>query len=552
LLLANTRSTRARDEYPKTCPLPMRRQFSLGVYFACAAAEGIISMTLLALVPSDPENAWLLGRSITRMAMIAAGLGLTLFFAGLAVRSSRDAAWRERLDGWIGDYVGSDRYLTAVSSVLMAGFLTGCYLQFVSFTAIDPLHRSYLVRLAPWSLWFALLCASSLLFIRVHYQPAWIAYMHAHRVSLLTINGVLLLGAVVHMHLGNMDLSTVKTYSASDQIGTPIEQQDIYAVYLEGQNLLNGVNPYTRITSLEASGGKSMLPTYLPIMYYGSWATQRLGLREFSLWLDVWQGIFLLFNLAVAYSLFHAGYFVYGSRMLGIFASLLWLFNRWTLYVTTVFQFDFIPVFLLVISLGLLPRNRLASYLLFGLSLAVKHVAILLIPVYLIWAWRSSDEGRLRQLVIGALAIGTIPFLASLPFIALDPLGFFSSLWFSVARLPGTHMGALSLDALLGWVGNAAKLPMLGLMLLIYWITWKGRLSYYATALLVMLVFLDFNSVLFNQYMVWTAPLIALTVMETTALHWGESDPVVRGPRGVSPPAGLGPSGTVSGHSRGK
>jgi len=530
----------------------MRRQFSLGAYFACAAAEGIVSMALLALVPSDPENAWLLGRSMTRVAMIAAGLGLTLLFAGLAVKSSRDAVWRERLDGWIGDYIGSGRYLTAVFSVLMAGFLTGGYLQFVSFTASDPLHRSFLARLAPWSLWFAMLCVTSVVFIRVHYQTAWIGYMHAHRVPLLTINGVLLLAAIIHMHLGNMDLSTVKTYSASDQIGTPIEQQDIYTVYLEGQNLLNGVNPYTRITRLEASGSRSMLPTYLPIMYYGSWATQRLGFREFSLWLDVWQGIFLFFNLAVAYCLFYAGYFVYDSRVLGIFASLLWLFNRWTLYVTTVFQFDFIPVFFLVISLGLLPRNRLASYLLFGLSLAIKHIAIFLIPVYLIWAWRSRDKGRLRQLVVGALAIGTIPFLVSLPFIALSPVGFFSSLWVSVARLPGTHMGALSLDALLGWVGNIARLPMLGLMLLIYWITWKSRLSYYATALLVMLVFLDFNSVLFNQYMVWIAPLIALTVMETTGVHRGESDPVVMALQGVSPPAGLGPSGSVSGRSGGK
>jgi len=530
----------------------MRRQFSMGVYFSCAAAEGIICTALLAMVPSDAENAWLMGRSTIRMAMIAAGLGLTLLFAGLAVRSSRDAVWRDRLDGLMGNYIGSYRYLTTVLSVLMAGFLTGCYLQYASFATTDPLHRSYLVRLAPWSLWIALLCATSLVFIRVHYQTAWIGYMHTHRMALLTINGLLLLAAIVHMHLGNMDLRTVKTYSASDQIGTPVEQQDIYSVYLEGQNLLNGVNPYTRITSLEASGSKAMLPTYLPIMYYGSWATQRLGFQDFSLWLDVWQGIFLFFNLAVAYSLFHTGYFVYGSRMLGIFASLLWLFNRWTLYVTTVFQFDFIPVFFLVISLGLLPRNRLASYLLFGLSLAIKHIAIFLIPVYLIWAWRSKDEGRLRQLVIGALAIGTIPFFASLPFIALSPVGFFSSLWVSVARLPGTHMGALSLDALLGWVGTIARLPMLGLMLLIYWIAWRSRLSYYATALLVMLVFLDFNSVLFNQYMAWITPLIALTVMETTALHRKESDSVVMALQGVSSPAGLRPSGTVSGHRRGK
>jgi uncharacterized membrane protein len=210
---------------------------------------------------------------------------------------------------------------------------------------------------------------------------------------------------------------------------------------------------------------------------------------------------------------------------LGLLGALFWLFNRWTLFVTITLQFDAIPVFLFVTSLVLLRSNRIASYLLLGLSMAFRQMGVLFVPIYLMWAWQPRDRAHLAKPAEAALAMGVIPFLASLPFIIVSPAGFFDSIWYSVARTPITHMGALSLDALLGGVGIAAKVPAMTLMLLVYYLAWRRWLPLYASVMLVLFAFLDFNSVLFNQYMAWFAPLIALTVMEMTALFRHKPSP---------------------------
>jgi hypothetical protein len=73
-----------------------------------------------------------------------------------------------------------------------------------------------------------------------------------------------------------------------------------------------------------------------------------------------------------------------------------------------------------------------------------------------------------------------------------------------VTRYPETHIGVLSLDALFGWIGLPAKIPLL-LMIL----------ASYAVALLIMSIFVDFHSVLFRHYMAWIVPLVLLTISET-------------------------------------
>ena len=55
---------------------------------------------------------------------------------------------------------------------------------------------------------------------------------------------------------------------------------------------------------------------------------------------------------------------------------------------------------------------------------------------------------------------------------------------------------------------------MLGLMALVYYATWLKKIGPFVTGLLIMVVFVDFNSVLFRQYMAWVVPLVPLAVVE--------------------------------------
>jgi uncharacterized membrane protein len=78
-------------------------------------------------------------------------------------------------------------------------------------------------------------------------------------------------------------------------------------------------------------------------------------------------------------------------------------------------------------------RRRRLACLLFGTSLAIKHVAILVAPLYLGWTWHGAEQDaprRERWLSVGAtsLWIALISLAVSLPFLWWDPGAFVRSL----------------------------------------------------------------------------------------------------------------------------
>ena len=502
----------------------MKSKFTLKTYLAAALAEGIISLLLLALIPGDPKNVWLIGLSKSRVAMLAAGALTVAAFALLVIRATKDETRRARLDLGVGKILQSAGHLTTGLVFSLAGFVGGVYFLFIALTTTDIFIRGYFVRLAPWVFWLTAICGQTLLFLYYSNVDRAKKYFLEHGWAMLALLVILSVGLATHLYLGNMDTDQPAAYSPSDQVDLSIKEQDIYLVYREGQNLLNGENPYARAANSAEIRWNQSLPTYLPIIYYASWLTQRAGIQDLEQWLNVWRGIFLFFNLSNAYLLFYIPTHRYNAPVLGIFAALFWLFNRWTLHVTSIYHFNFIPIFFFLLSLSLLPKHKILSFVLFGLSLGIKHNAIFMLPIYLIWAWQLEEQtassrqtregGGVKRVIAATLAIASIPFLASLPFLILNLGGFIKSLSISLTRFPETHLGVLSLDALFGWIGIPAKIPMLVMILLVYLLVWRRKLGYFAAGLLVMTVFVDFHSVLFRHYMAWVVPLIPLTICE--------------------------------------
>lgn len=292
-------------------------------------------------------------------------------------------------------------------------------------------------------------------------------------------------------------------------------KEDIYFIYLDGERLLQGMNPYERVLAGDMRVNDKY-STYLPGFYYLSWMTQVAGLQKFEAWLSFWRGIFLAFNLSIAALLF---YLPARRGLLGfsVFAALFWLFNRWTLHVARTADLDFIALFFLLLSLYLFGRNRIASLLILGLSLTIKQVAIFVVPVYLIWSWKSPSEMRVKHLFSAAFWIGIIPLLASLPFLISNAEAFIRSILFSATRVAAAAFNVYSLDVALGWQGILARLPILVMLLLLYWLAWKYNIAPFSLALLVLAVFVFFNSVFYTSYMVWLVALIPLAVYELLA-----------------------------------
>ncbi len=293
-------------------------------------------------------------------------------------------------------------------------------------------------------------------------------------------------------------------------------KEDIYQSFLEGERLVNGINPYARILDGDMRINQKY-PTYFPLFYEISFLSQKVGLVSFESWIDFWKAVFKGFDYLIALFLFT----ILAAKNLewgGVVAAGFWLFNRWTLYIITTANFDFIPIFFMLAALALFQRHKWPALFLFSISLALKQIGIFIAPLFVIWVF-LAEENHLRgikQAALSIIVIASVPFVSSLPFIFWNLDGFVRSIAFSATRLADTHTNLMvdSVDALLGWQGLPARIPMGILMLAIYWMAAKGIGKRYLPAVLVFVVFFSFNAVLYNQYLAWLIALVPLLIVD--------------------------------------
>jgi hypothetical protein len=383
------------------------------------------------------------------------------------------------------------------TAAFLALFYTFIISLIYSLSASSKLYGPvYPVWLVPFFLWLVWISGLALVFIVIwRFGASWTVL-----ISLLVVIAILVMGIAVSLQFWGYE--------------SP-RKEDIYYTYLDGERLLQGVNPYERVLAGDMRVNDKY-STYFPGFYYLASLVQFAGLRVFDTWLSFWRVIFLVFNISIAALLF---YIPARKQMLGlsIFAALFWLFNRWTLHVARTADIDFIPLFFMLLSLYLFQRNRKTSYLLLGLSLTIKQVAIFLVPVYLIWSWKKAPDRSAKHLVSSALWIGIVPLIASLPLLIWNWEAFVRSILFSTTRIAAAAYNVYSLDVALGWQGLLARVPVVLMLLMAYWLTWKYKLGVFNMALLVLAIFLFFNSVFFTSYMVWVVAFIPLTAYELIA-----------------------------------
>lgn len=305
---------------------------------------------------------------------------------------------------------------------------------------------------------------------------------------------------------------------------------DIYYLYLDGQRITEGQNPYSRVLEGDMKLNDKYT-TYFPGFIELAALTQMFGPKGFDTWLMYWRWVFLLCNLAITALLFAWGY-ARGAPAGGFAVAALWAFNRWTLFIVHVLGMDFLPLLLLLISLALVVpgpflagrtpaenpamRNRRLwlGLLLFGISLSMKQIAIFLAPIYLIQVWQSSPKEKLRAVVLAGAIIAAPVLLTSLPFLFWDLRGFLKSLLFSATRdQQQFFQPAPSLDIYFGLSGTLARIPMLALYALLYWAAARKELVFLLACALGMGLFVGVNSLYFDQYMAWAVlPLLAFII----------------------------------------
>ncbi|HSX24504.1 MAG TPA: hypothetical protein VLG69_00895 [Candidatus Andersenbacteria bacterium] len=287
---------------------------------------------------------------------------------------------------------------------------------------------------------------------------------------------------------------------------------DIALTYEAGGQIAHHQNPYNRILKGNLQDNDSYA-TYLPSFYLLAAATQLAGLHTYPQWIAFWRPIFLVFALATASVLF-AVFWRKGLFLLAFFVAGFFLFNRWSLYIATVGLFDFIPIFFLVISLLLIRKRPFLSLCILGLSLSFRHIGAILLPLYFIEIWQMSINHKAKNMVAGFVSFIAIPLAVSLPFMLLNISSFTKSMLFSFTRGPVTHFSVPSVDAFLGLVGPAAKIEMLALLCMVYVAYSLRYVGFFVACILAFLVFLNFHSVWFAQYMAYAAPIGMLALLE--------------------------------------
>ncbi len=291
--------------------------------------------------------------------------------------------------------------------------------------------------------------------------------------------------------------------------GTDI-RNDIRYIYQDGHDIANGINPYQKIHGSNMRENQKY-STYFPGFFLFAAATVRLGFDDLGKFLELWRPLSILIHLSVGLIILML-FMDKGWLVAGIFSSLFYLYNRFTLSVMGSGQIDLLAILFLILAL------RKGNPYWFGVSLAVKQVAIFVVPLYLLVS-RTGENFKEQLLSIFKLGlkVAVIPVLCSLPFIVHDAKAFIMSILFSATRSAGglaTRLRAKSVDHIMEWEGLLARLPMLAMMGLVAYLCYQRKLGLYSSTFIIFWVFVCFNSVLLTQYIVWGVAFLPLVLLE--------------------------------------
>jgi len=286
---------------------------------------------------------------------------------------------------------------------------------------------------------------------------------------------------------------------------------DIKAQWLDAKMLSEGKNPYTRVN--DPSLSKNRLTYYFPGFLLASAASIKMGVTSFPEWMKGWRMVSMASHLLVGLVLF-ALLSRSHSLLAAVLGSGIWFMSRWPLALFKSGQIDSIAIFFWLLSLLLLSRYKKLGYLSFGLSLAVKQMAIFAFPLYLLWAYQDAKPGkRLRSLMEAGFLSLLIPGLLCLPFILWDFQSFLQMFIFPLTRSP---IGPKPVSGFLGIKGLLGALPMIVMMGMTYVVAARNQIPRYTQLLLVMCVFLSFTGVFFSRHVNWLVPFLPLVAFDAT------------------------------------
>ena len=291
-----------------------------------------------------------------------------------------------------------------------------------------------------------------------------------------------------------------------------LTNKDIFYVWEEGKKIADGINPYARIIG-KSLRDNNKYPTYLPLSYYFVTALDYLGVKSFINFIGVWRPLNVACHLGIGILTFS----IYNQQrkpISGIIACSILLLGRWSAYIINVQHLEFAAILPILLAAQQLNRRPNFSALVFGLSLSIKHIGIILLPSFLLGlkAGSSSENSRLnKKLILKYAAIALIiPLVISLPFLWNQPSGFLLNILFSTTRDFGDHGNATGTRMILTGV-DGTRMIMIILIITNWFAQAKEKINFWFSSTITLLIFVQFNAVIFAQYYIWLTAFLLIS-----------------------------------------
>ena len=212
--------------------------------------------------------------------------------------------------------------------------------------------------------------------------------------------------------------------------------------------------------------------------------------------------------------------------MLGFVAGAFLVLNRWSIASVSSSKQDFIAIAFIMASFYFFEKKPKVAYLLYGFSLGIKHLGIFFAPIYLLPL--ITGERKFKEF-LSDLALIAIPILIpSIPFMIDDIKSFFMSIMFSFTRTPESDTGILyGYQKLLTLYNTQTynnvstftlmlpRLPLVVFSLLNVFLFFTKRIGKFYYVLFAIVIFISFNPVYFDQYLLWMTPFVFYSIVDT-------------------------------------
>ena len=265
-------------------------------------------------------------------------------------------------------------------------------------------------------------------------------------------------------------------------------------------------------------------PTQLPLYFYFLKFIKQSSNNNFSGFVETLRNILYAFQIT-------GGGFLYlifrrvNKPFVGYFAAIIYMFNVWSLNSFMLLKQDMIAIALLISSLYFFKSKNQSwiSYILFGLSLGIKHIGIFMLPLYftpLIFKEASIKNFSFNM----SLLLATI-FIPAVHFIINNSQSFVNSMLFSITRSPHTsdiYYGYTDLLIKYRLSNNSStlfqqilpRLPLLITSVFSLLLLFLKKIPLFSYPLISIMVFAIFNPVIFPQYITWIPPFALLSLLD--------------------------------------